>query len=148
MKLVGTWVHQYNTRLSSNCRAGKLSHRKIVTSEICRTWKKCSKLTKRYLIIFYWRNIVIGKICIGYRQFCCMPNIARNTLYCIQFVGVTRRRLGWTRKSTRAPALTLPKVCDSASPHTAESQPLDRPGLPARALKAKDYLSREGRNEK
>ena len=30
---------------------------------------------------------------------------------------------------------TLPKGCDSASPHTAESQPLDRPGLPARVLK-------------
>ena len=32
---------------------------------------------------------------------------------------------------------TLPKGCDSASPHMAESQPLDRPGLPARVLKAK-----------
>ena len=39
---------------------------------------------------------------------------------------------------------TPPKGCDSASPHTAESQPLDRPGLPARVLKAKRLHQSKG----
>ena len=43
----------------------------------------------------------------------------------------------WTRKRYARDRPTLPTGCDSASPHTVESQPLDRPGLPARVLKEK-----------